>query len=207
VFGDTDSSSYFIGGYFYLRVVPDTGMLPANRTQIFSVPGLTAMLNGYDDRTDIALAFRSDRQIDYDYRDKAQQRRLIHDRFEGLGWKVPAMLSHVDTDSDFYFDRASQIRMKSWSKGRVALVGDSAYCPSPAAGMGGSLAIDGAAALGDAMRKFPDDFERACREYDESLRPFIEQIQAGAVRTGLETLVPRTEEAIRARNEKPNGGF
>ncbi len=131
VFGDADSSAYFMGGYFYLRVVPDTGLLPANTTQVFSVPGLTAMLNGYDDRTDIALAFRSGRQIDYAYHDKSQQRRLIHDHFDGLGWKVPSMLAYVDTEGDFYFDRANQIRMKSWSKGRVALVGDAGYCLSP----------------------------------------------------------------------------
>ncbi|MFT4119181.1 FAD-dependent oxidoreductase [Bradyrhizobium sp.] len=49
VFEDANSSSYFMGGYFYLRVVPETGLLPANTTQVFSVPGLTAMLNGYDD--------------------------------------------------------------------------------------------------------------------------------------------------------------
>ncbi len=46
-----------------------------------------------------------------------------------------------------------QIKMPSWTKGRVALVGDAAYCTSPAAGMGGSLAIDGAAALADAFKR------------------------------------------------------
>ncbi len=85
-------------------------------------------------------------------------------------------------------------------EGRVALVGDAAIALRPAAGMGGSLAIDGAAALADAFQKHPNDFERAFREYDESFRPFIDEVQAEAVRVGLESLVPRTEEAIRMRN-------
>ncbi|WP_181170308.1 MULTISPECIES: FAD-dependent monooxygenase [unclassified Mesorhizobium] len=202
VFGDADSSSYFMGGYFYLRVVPETGLLPANRTQVFSVPGLTAMLNGYDDRTDIALAFRSDRQIDYDYRDRAQQRRLIRGHFDGIGWKVPAMLAHVDTDGDFYFDQASQIRMKSWSKGRVALVGDAGYCVSPVAGMGGSMALIGAARLADALRRHPDDHAAAFREYEDRLRPFVEEVQEKAATDGMSFLFPADELELAERNRK-----
>jgi 2-polyprenyl-6-methoxyphenol hydroxylase-like FAD-dependent oxidoreductase len=96
--------------------------------------------------------------------------------------------------------------MPSWTKGRVALVGDAGYCASPAAGMGGSLAIDGAAALADAFQRHNGNFELAFRDYDRDFRPFIEQVQAEAVRVGLETLVPRTEQAIRKRNAQ-TGAF
>ncbi len=90
--------------------------------------------------------------------------------------------------------------MPTWTKGRVALVGDAAYCASPAAGMGGSLAIVGAAALADALQKYPGDYEAAFQEYNDSLRPFIDEIQAHAVEFGLQTFAPRSEEAIRTRN-------
>ena len=86
VFGDEKSFTYFMGGYVYLKVVPVTGILPPNISQVFSVPGRTAMLNGYDDRTDIGLAFRTDGEIAYDYRDRAQQRAMIHKHFDGLAW-------------------------------------------------------------------------------------------------------------------------
>ena len=39
------------------------------------------------------------------------------------------------------------------------------------------------------------------REYDEKLRPFIDEVQANAEKMAAQ-LVPRTEEAIRARNAK-----
>lgn len=201
-FGNTDAFSHYMGGYFYLRVIPETGLLPANNSQVFSVPGLTAMLNGYDDRTDIALAFRSDRQIDYDYRDKAQQRRLILDYFDGLGWKVPAMLAHVDTKGDFYFDQVSQIRMKGWSKGRIALVGDAGYCVSPVAGMGGSMALIGAARVADALRSHPHDHSTAFKEYEEKLRPFVEQVQEKAATEGMSMLFPADEAELAARDHK-----
>jgi len=202
LFGAGDTGCHFMGGYFYLRVVPETSLLPANRSQLFSVPGRTAMLNGYDDRTDIALAFRSDRQIDYDFRDKTAQRRLIHEHFDGLGWKVPDMLAHVDADGDFYFDRASQIRLARWSRGRVVLVGDAGYCVSPVAGMGGSMALIGAARLADALRRNPDDHEAAFRDYEDGLRPFVEEVQERAATTGMALLFPADEHELAERDRQ-----
>ncbi|CAN7441621.1 FAD-dependent monooxygenase [Paenibacillus sp. LjRoot56] len=102
----------------------------------------------------------------------------------------------------FYFDKLCQMKMPTWSKGRVALVGDAGYCASPAAGMGGSLAIDGAAALADAFQKCHGNFELAFQECNKSFRPFIEDVQASAAKFGVEFLVPRTEEAIRERNSQ-----
>jgi len=118
-FGGTEDFSYFMGGYFFIKVVPSAELLPANRSQIFSVPGRTALLNGYDNQTDIAFAFRTECEIDYDYRDRAQQRRMVHDYFDGLGWKVPEMLVHVDANDEFYFDKLNQVRMPLWSMGWV----------------------------------------------------------------------------------------
>jgi len=90
--------------------------------------------------------------------------------------------------------------MPSWTKGRVALVGDAGYCASPAAGMGGSLAIVGATALADAFEKQKGNFELAFEAYNKDLRPFIDEVQAGAVET-LDKLLPRTEEEVRWRNK------
>jgi len=206
VFDDAETASYFMGGYFYLRVVPETGLLPANTSQLFSVPGRAAMLNGYDDRTDIALAFRTEREIDYDFRDKAAQRRLIHDHFDPLGWKVPEMLSHVDVEGDFYFDRANQIRMKTWSNGHVALVGDAGYCVSPVAGMGGSMALIGAARLADALHRHPGDHATAFREYEDKLRPFVEDVQERAATVGMSLLFPADESELAERNRQLREG-
>lgn len=206
VFGDNAAASYFMGGYLCLKVVPETGLVPANTSEIFSVPGLTAMLNGYEDRTDIALAFRSDRQIDYDFRDRAQQRRLINDHFDGLGWKVPHMLACLNSGDDFYFDAASQIRMPAWSKGHVALVGDAGYCVSPVAGMGGSMALIGAARLADALHRYPADHRAAFADYEDKLRPFVEQVQERAATDGMSLLFPADETELAERDRRLTQG-
>lgn len=201
-FGVSEQFSFFMGGYFCIKVVPTTAFLPANVSQIFSVPGRTALLNGYEDQTDVALAFRSDGEIDYDHRDRARQRQMIHDHFDGLGWKVPAMLDHVDADDDFYFDKINQIRMPEWSRGRIALVGDAGYCVSPVAGMGGSMALIGAARLADALRIHGVDFTAAFRDYQDGLRPFVEQVQARAASRGMAMMFPADDADIAERDRK-----
>ncbi len=206
VFGDEENFTYFMGGYVYLKVVPVTGILPANLSEVFSVPGRTAMLNGYDDRTDIGLAFRTEGEIDYDYRDRAQQRAMIHDHFDGLGWKVPTALKHVGTDDNFYFDRINQIRMPSWSKGRVVLVGDAGYCVSPVAGMGGSMAIIGAGRIAEALKRHGADYAAAFQEYHGKLHAFVEEVQERTANDGMATLFPADDAEMTERDRKLRAG-
>jgi len=206
VFGDEENFTYFMGGYVYLKVVPATGILPPNVSEVFSVPGRTAMLNGYDDRTDIGLAFRTAGEIEYDYRDRAQQRAMIHDHFDGLGWKVPTALKHVGTDDDFYFDRINQIRMPSWSKGRVVLVGDAGYCVSPVAGMGGSMAIIGAGRIAEALEQHGADYAAAFQDYHDKLHAFVEEVQERAANDGMATIFPGDDAEITERDRKLRDG-
>jgi 2-polyprenyl-6-methoxyphenol hydroxylase-like FAD-dependent oxidoreductase len=149
------------------------------------------------------FGFRTEGPIEYDYRDKAQQRQLVHEHFDGLSWKVPDMLAIVDQEGDFYFDRMTQIRMPSWSRGRVALVGDAGYCVSPFAGFGGSIAIIGAGHLADALARHPD---AAFRDYETSLRPFVEKVQEHAATIGVQMIFPADEADLADRDVKMVSG-
>lgn len=198
-FGEESSFALFMQQYFSLTVVHKL-LMPENTSQLFNVPGRTVMLNAYNGKTDIAFSFHAPNEIAYSRRDQDAQKRMIADRFKEERWRVPELLEEMTRSNDFYFDRLCQIRMPSWSTRRVALVGDAAYCPSPAAGMGGSMAILGASAFGCAMERFPNDLAEAFAEYDRSLRPVVETIQANAIDYGLKMFAPRTEEEIRERN-------
>jgi 2-polyprenyl-6-methoxyphenol hydroxylase-like FAD-dependent oxidoreductase len=200
-FGEESSFLLFLQCYFSLTIV-DKLLIKEDTSQMLNVAGKTVMLNAYNGKTDIAFCFSSDKEIDYDRRNTVEQKHMIRENFEDGPWRTRELLDEMDRCEDFYFDKLCQIRMRSWTKGRVALVGDACCCPSPAAGMGGSVAILGAAALADALAKHPGDLITAFQLYDESFRPTVEAIQTQAVEFGLEMFLPRTEEAIQERNAR-----
>jgi 2-polyprenyl-6-methoxyphenol hydroxylase-like FAD-dependent oxidoreductase len=187
-FGDENKYTHFLGQYFSITVIEEL-LIEENTTQIYNEPGKFVMLNAYNNKTDIVLCFAFENEIPYDYRDEAQQRKIISEQFSGHGWRIPELLEKVDNSTSFYFDKVCQIKMTSWTSGRVALVGDAGYCASPAAGMGGSLAIIGAAALADAFQKHPANVDLAFREYNESFHPYVEAVQADA-ENNLDVLIP-----------------
>ncbi|GAA2778664.1 FAD-dependent monooxygenase [Nonomuraea dietziae] len=125
----------------------------------------------------VNLGFHKER-LDYDYRDLDQQRRLVAEHCGGLRWEAPRLLEAMWKAPDFYFDSMAQIRMPSWSKGRVALVGDAGYCASPLSGQGTSLAMVGAYVLAEELGR---SLEGAFDRYESRMRPFVEANQALAL--------------------------
>jgi 2-polyprenyl-6-methoxyphenol hydroxylase-like FAD-dependent oxidoreductase len=79
---------------------------------------------------------------------------------------------------DYYFDVAAQIDMPHWSQGRVVLVGDAGYCPSPLSGQGTSVALIGAYVLAGELAAAGGVYQTAFHQYEEALRPFVLRNQA-----------------------------
>ncbi|SES00013.1 FAD-dependent monooxygenase [Lentzea albida] len=109
-------------------------------------------------------------EVDFDHRDVDAQRRLIAEKFEGAGWVWPTAVKHMWEAPDFHMDSMSQIRMDSWSRGTVVLLGDAGYCGSPLSGQGTSMALVGAYVLAGELAKDPST---AFRRYEEILRPYV----------------------------------
>lgn len=198
-FGDETQYAHFLNAYFSITIV--NKLLVKQKTmEMYNVPDKSIMLNAYNNKTDIIFCFYAENEIPYDYRNIEQQREIILNQFAGESWRTSELLEIIENSKNFYFDKFCQIKMPSWTKGRVALVGDAGYCASPAAGMGASLSMIGAGTLADALQKHNGNFEAAFEEYNQNLRPFIEEVQARAALNIQENFIPRTEEAIRLRN-------
>ncbi|WP_028980694.1 FAD-dependent monooxygenase [Sporocytophaga myxococcoides] len=200
-FGNESEYSHFLEAYFSITIVNKL-LIKEKTMQMFNVPDKAITLNAYNNKTDIIFCFFSENEIPYDYRDVEQQRKIISRQFDDQSWRTQELLHEMMNAQNFYFDKFCQIKMSSWTKGRVALVGDAGYCASPAAGMGASLSICGATTLADALQKYSGNFELAFQDYNKKLRTFIEEVQATAETNIRENFIPRTEEAIRMRNEQ-----
>lgn len=108
--------------------------------------------------------------------------------YRGAGWKADEFLKWMDDADDFYCERLSTVHMPSWSDGHVVLLGDAAYSPSAMTGMGTTSAIVGAYVLAgeigrhchpSSSTKASDGIPRALKAYEEKMRPFMQQVQAG----------------------------
>ncbi|HUB79972.1 MAG TPA: FAD-binding domain [Bryobacteraceae bacterium] len=152
-----------------------------------------------DDRTMILLTF-ADR--DPDVGGPSAQRALLRRRFGSSGWECPAILDALDSadgPEDLYFDRVSQIRMKAWSRGRVVLVGDAAYCVSLLAGQGSALGMAGAYILAGELHRAKGNYSLAFARYGALFGPLIDAKQKASLRFAG-TFAPKSRTAMWLRN-------
>ncbi len=137
--------------------------------------------------------------LDYDRDDTERQRRIVAEVFAGAGWQVPAMLRAMGTATDFYFDSATQIVMDGWSRGRVVLLGDAGYSPSPLGGGGTGLAVVAAYVLAGELAEAGGDHAAAFAAYEREMRDFVRQCRR-LPPGGVKGFVPRSRTAIRTRD-------
>lgn len=101
----------------------------------------------------------------------------LRDRFGDLGWEVPRLLDALEHADDLYVDQLTQIHASTWHRGRVALLGDAAWCVTPLGGAGSSLALIGAYVLAARLSQTPDDPHQAFEAYEEWMRPLVKEFQ------------------------------
>ncbi|MFI6387098.1 FAD-dependent monooxygenase [Nonomuraea sp. NPDC050547] len=94
-----------------------------------------------------------------------------------LGWVIPEALAGLERADSVYFDTISQVVAPSWSKGRVVLLGDAAWCVTLFAGYGSALAVGGADRLGTELEAHPGDVPTALAAWEAAIRPEAERKQ------------------------------
>jgi 2-polyprenyl-6-methoxyphenol hydroxylase-like FAD-dependent oxidoreductase len=143
-----------------------------------ALSGRTAVLQATDpDKPARASFYLTDPQLDFDYRDAEHNKRLFAERFAGMGWEVPNLLEGLAAAPEVYFDSIAQVHLPSYSRGRVCLIGDAAWCASPRSGMGTSLAVVGAYVLAHELHAAGSDYGAAFAEYQRLLAPFVARCQ------------------------------
>ncbi|MEZ5936810.1 MAG: FAD-binding domain [Hyphomonadaceae bacterium] len=163
----------------------------------FSAPGKQlARFSMRGDRTLFLFVFR---ETSPELPHGAAARAVLHREFGGLGWECDDILARLTDDAELYFDRVSQIEMPAFTKGRTALVGDAAGCPSLLAGEGSAMAMIGAYVLAGDLHRAGGDHARAFAAYEARMAPFIREKQ-DAARKFAASFAPRTRTGIQVRN-------
>jgi 2-polyprenyl-6-methoxyphenol hydroxylase-like FAD-dependent oxidoreductase len=198
-FGPEDEFSHSLGLNVSIFTVPNFAGLD-HAGLLYSVPGKTAGIFAASD-PDHAIAQLYFTAPDHRYQphgDARQEQETIAGHFGGLGWHVPQLLAEMPATTDFYFDTTSQIRMETWSKGRVALIGDAGYAAGPG-GNGTGNAVVAAHILAGELAAAPGDHASAFARYEQRLRRYVAGGQKQAAGSQA-FLAPPTWKKIRQRN-------
>lgn len=129
-----------------------------------------------------------------------QERKLaLAAALTDIGWESAAIVTAIEQADDLYFDSISQIRMPTWAKGRVALIGDAAACPSLIAGEGAGFALAEAYVLAGELHRHGSDLEAALAQYQARLQAVVARRQKHA-ESLVASFVPRTALGVHMRD-------
>lgn len=132
------------------------------------------------------------------------QKEVLRKRFGQSGWECPQILDALDTVNELYFDRVSQVHMKPaeglWTRDRITLVDDAAFCISLLGGQGSSLAMVAAYILAGELRCARGNYHEAFARYQQLLGPFLITKQRAA-RRFAGAFAPRSTLALFLRNK------
>lgn len=142
-----------------------------------NVPGAVLFILRPDNygETRASITFLSEEE---NYRDLTmeQQKKILIERIKGSGWESERLIKAIQLTQELYFDKVSQVKADTWSTGRVAMVGDAAYCATPIAGKGTDLSMSGAYILaGELFRA--QTHEEAFAAYERRMRPYVDCCQ------------------------------
>ena len=141
VFGPQENFESYLG--YYAASFIASGYPKRNEHTYLSYAAPSRQISRYglrDDRTAFLFVFASRHPLPAMTHDMTAQKQLLCQTFSRDPWNEWREIERrLEACEDLYFDAVSQIVLPCWSQGRVALVGDAAYCPSLLAGEGLSL--------------------------------------------------------------------
>ncbi|MEV0761893.1 FAD-dependent monooxygenase [Nocardia sp. NPDC050435] len=177
-------------GAFPLAAPP--GHVPEGAGTTYLGPGRTAaVMNLGPERSSAFFTYRC---ADSSAELSAGAGPALHRAFGDLGGGVADALAQMPFDTA-YFDSVGQIVLDRWSRGRVVLLGDAAWCVTVFAGYGAALALDGADRLGSALAEYGADLAAAFDAWESALRPEVRKRQTLA-RRGMSRFAPSTRAQV-----------
>lgn len=195
VFGPEREFAHHLGGYLAAFTLPNVRDLEGRmvvRTEVDRMAGMYPVWQTGQARA--VFLFRHAGPLTFDHRDVEQQKALLRAAFRDGTGDVPRLLAAADTADDFYLDAISQIRMSTWSRGRVTLVGDAGYSPGPAVGGGTTLAVVGAYVLAQALAEAGGS-PAAFAAYEREIGRYVLECRALGPAI-MRSLVPRSRAGV-----------
>ncbi|HEX6356441.1 FAD-dependent monooxygenase [Actinophytocola sp.] len=169
--------NYMIAAYQYPGT--PTGVAP-NQGATLMEPNRSMWVFGFTDHDPtILLIYRTD-DVDAEFTEPPVDRVRAAFGPQPTGSTLGDAITALEHAEGVLFDSVEQVRMDTWHRGRVVLVGDAAWCVTLFAGMGVSAGLSGAELLGTVLERHPHDIDTALTEWERGLRPYLDHYRDGA---------------------------
>ncbi len=184
VFGPEEFTHFlgYFSGAFYL---PNDGRFDHNAVMYLQPDVMASVLPRDEDRLLVNVTYKEPNEARVADADK---KAVIAAHLVPDGWFWREILAKLNDSSPIFLDSMCQIQMPTWTKQRVALIGDAAYCMSALSGQGTSMAMAGAYVLARELNRH-EQHDAAFASYESILRPHLEDTQKKA-RTVASRFVP-----------------
>jgi 2-polyprenyl-6-methoxyphenol hydroxylase-like FAD-dependent oxidoreductase len=179
-FGPEKEFARFLGYYVAAVHVPGGDIPVKDSVTIYEEPGRVMWVYPISDRTTSVLFAFEHEEIGH----LPHEERLpfVRENYKGAAFGAEKILREYPPTGPLYFDAMTQIVMPSWSRGRVALLGDACGCLTLLAGQGSHMAMAGAWVIATELERHDGDFPEAFRAYERFMHPVIEKKQDEAIR-------------------------
>ncbi len=177
-FGDEKQFSHFLGYYVAAFIVPDQMDL-GDKAYLYPEVGRSTGI--YAIRGKKIAPFFVFKSKPLGRLSIEERKRILKEQFADSKAFVPEAMKDIDVVDEVFFDEVSQIRMTTWHKGRMTLVGDAGACLTLLAGQGSTMAMAEAYVLANEMNQAGGDHEVAYPAYEQALKPIIKKKQKEAV--------------------------
>ncbi|CAI6101198.1 unnamed protein product [Clonostachys chloroleuca] len=178
---DDDSALRYTGysvAYFHLPKTEEE--IDSNLFKNCLHPGLKvlSLRCAHKDFTQAMLTASTTEELkELDKQPAEKQKDLWEALYKDFGWESKRVLAEMRTTDDFYTSSVAQVKVDTWSKGRVVLLGDAGYCPSLLTGLGTTASLVGAYVLAGELARHGDNVGEALETYETVLRPYVDKVQ------------------------------
>lgn len=110
-------------------------------------------------------------------KDEHERLSVLRRRFSGAGWETQRILDAFEQTDDLYCEDLVQVKAPRYSKGRVVMIGDAAFCATPESGQGTTLSLCSAYILAHELAKAGSDYRKGFEAYEQEMRPVAVKAQ------------------------------
>lgn len=129
--------------------------------------------------------------VEESWNSKSTREEMLAD-FEG--WHDNLIRLFQDATNVYRWGLFDRDPSKTWTKGRITLIGDAAHPMLPFLSQGAAMAIEDAYVLAEAIAALPDNLDSALKQYEEERIPRTRRVQIEARERGKTYHVSSREE-------------